>query len=50
VIVSDVGAFRCDSRAIAGRVGVFINNDRAVTSDIDVLEVTAESSGVTSLF
>jgi hypothetical protein len=50
VIVSDVGAFRGDSRAIAGRVGVFISNDRAVTGDVGVLEVTAESSGVTSLF
>jgi hypothetical protein len=42
VIVSDVGAFRGDSRAIAGRAGVFINNDRAVTGDVGVLEVTTE--------
>jgi hypothetical protein len=49
VIISDVGAFRSepsDSRPCR----CFRNNDRAVTGDVGVLEVTAESSGATSLF
>jgi hypothetical protein len=45
VIIGNVGAFRSDSRPRR----CFRNNDRAVTGDVGVLEVTVESFEAASL-
>jgi hypothetical protein len=50
VIISKVSSFRGDSRAIAGHVGVLeITTERLLVTSV-FLEVTAESSGIMSLF